>query len=176
MATLPILTGDHPVLRQKAKKVGKVDKAILRLLDDMTETVQSAPGLGLAANQVGRLVRVIVIWLDEHHLQLINPEVVRAEGEVTMEEGCLSLPGYWADVRRPEKITVRALSRNGKPMRLNANGMLARVLQHEIDHLDGILFVDRLDSIDQLHYTAPDREDAADSHVREPMGTAVLQS
>ena len=149
MAILPILTGDHPVLRQRAKKVGRVDRQILRLLDDMTETVKAAPGIGLAANQVGRLVRVIIVWHDDQLHQLINPEILRTEGDIEMEEGCLSLPGIWGEVRRPERVLVRALTRNGKTTRLNADGMLARILQHEIDHLDGKVFVDYLSRLKQ---------------------------
>ena len=161
MAVLPILTGDHPALRQQARKVGKVDRTIQRLLDDMAETMHEAPGIGLAGNQVGRLLRLIVVDVDDHLYQFVNPEVVRSEGEVVIEEGCLSLPGYYADVRRPEKVTVKALTRQGKPIRLNADGMLARALQHEIDHLNGVLFVDRLESLDSLRFVEPVAEPEA---------------
>lgn len=158
MAVLPILTGDHPVLRQQARKVGKVDRSIQKLLDDMLITMQEAPGIGLAANQVGRLVRLIVVDIDDTTYQLVNPEVVSSEGEAVIEEGCLSLPGYYADVRRPAKVTVKALTRNSKPVKINAGGMLARALQHEIDHLNGVLFIDRLDSLNDLHYVSPEKE------------------
>jgi peptide deformylase len=158
VAVLPILTGDHPMLRQHAKKVGKIDRYVQKLLDDMQETMQQAPGIGLAGNQVGRLLRVIVIDVEDSVHQLVNPEVVTSEGEAVIEEGCLSLPGYYADVRRPARVLVKALSRNGKPLKLNAEGMLARVLQHEIDHLNGVLFIDRLDSLRDLHYVDPAQE------------------
>ena len=158
MAVLPILTGDQPILRQQAKRVGKVDRSIQKLLDDMLETMRVAPGIGLAANQVGRLLRLISVEVEETAYQLVNPEIVSSEGEAVIEEGCLSLPGYYADVRRPAKVAVKALTRNGKPVRINADGMLARVLQHEIDHLNGILFIDRLDSLNDLRYVSPEEE------------------
>ena len=158
MAVLPILTGDHPLLRQKAKRVGKVDRTIQRLLDDMTETMHAAPGIGLAGNQIGQLLRVIVLDVEDSAFQLVNPEIARSEGGVVIEEGCLSLPGYYGDVRRPERVTVRALNRNGKPIKIHADGMLARALQHEIDHLNGVLFIDRLASLSDLRYVSPAEE------------------
>ena len=161
MAVLPILTGDHPALRQQAKKVGKVDRSIQRLLDDMVETMRAAPGIGLAGNQVGRLLRLVVIDIEDTVYHLVNPEVLSCEGEVVLEEGCLSLPGFWADVRRPERVVVRALSRQGKPIKLRADGLLARAVQHEIDHLNGVLFIDRLDSLDDLRYVPPKEEPEA---------------
>ena len=159
MAVLTILTGDQPILRQQAKKVGKVDKSIQKLLDDMLETMRAAPGVGLAANQVGRLLRVITVEVeDDVTYQLVNPEIVSSDGDVVIEEGCLSLPGYYADVHRPAKVVVKALTRNGKSIRINADGMLARVLQHEIDHLNGILLIDRLASLNDLRYVSPEQE------------------
>ena len=158
MAVLPILTGDHAMLRQKAKRVGKVDRAVQRLLDDMTETMHAAPGIGLAGNQIGQLLRVIVLDVEDSAFQLVNPEIARSEGSVVVEEGCLSLPGYYGDVRRPERVTVRALNRNGKPLKIHADGMLARALQHEIDHLNGVLFTDRLASLSDLRYVSPSEE------------------
>jgi peptide deformylase len=158
VAVLPILTGDHPLLRQQAKKVGKVDRSIQKLLDDMLETMRVAPGVGLAANQVGRLLRLVSIEVDETVYQLVNPEVLSSEGEAVIEEGCLSLPGYYADVQRPAKVTVKALTRNGKPIKINADGMLARVLQHEVDHLNGVLFIDHLKNLSELRYVSPEEE------------------
>jgi peptide deformylase len=158
VAVLPILTGDQPLLRQPAKKVGKVDRSIQRLLDDMLETMRVAPGIGLAANQVGRLLRLISIEVEDTAYQLVNPEIIASDGEAVIEEGCLSLPGYYADVRRPARVSAKALTRNGKPIRINADGMLARVLQHEIDHLNGVLFIDRLDSLNDLRYVSPEEE------------------
>ncbi|MGI8913293.1 MAG: peptide deformylase [Chloroflexota bacterium] len=160
MAVLPILTGDHPLLRRQAKKVGKVDRSIQTLLDDMLETMRVAPGIGLAANQVGRLLRLISIEVEDTAYQLVNPELIRSEGEVIIEEGCLSLPGYYADVQRAAKVSVKALTRNGKPIKINADGMLARVLQHEIDHLNGVLFIDHLKNLSELRYVSPEEEPA----------------
>lgn len=161
MAILSILTGDHPLLRLPAKKVGKVDRSIQKLLDDMQETMRVAPGIGLAANQVGRLIRLITVEVEDMAYQLVNPEVLASDGEAIIEEGCLSLPGYYADIRRPAKVVVKALTRNGKPIKINADGMLARVLQHEIDHLNGVLFIDRLDNLKELRYVAPEEEPVA---------------
>ena len=160
MAVLPILTGDHPLLRRQAKKVGKVDRSIQTLLDDMLETMRVAPGIGLAANQVGRLLRLISIEVEDTAYQLVNPELTSSEGEVIIEEGCLSLPGYYADVQRAAKVSVKALTRNGKPIKINADGMLARVLQHEIDHLNGVLFIDHLKNLSELRYVSPEEEPA----------------
>jgi peptide deformylase len=155
---VPLRPDRNGVLRQRAKKVGKVDRSVQRLLDDMLETMRQAPGIGLAANQVGQLVRVIVVELEDTTLQLVNPEIIHRDGEVVMTEGCLSMPGFEGDVRRPEKVTVRALDRQGKAIKIQADEMLARVLQHEIDHLDGILFVDRLDNLSDLRIVNPAEE------------------
>jgi peptide deformylase len=155
------------MLRQHAKKVGKADRSILGLLDDMVETMHAAPGIGLAAPQVGKSLRVIVIDVEDSAYQLINPEVVKSEGSATIEEGCLSLPGYYGDVVRPEKVTVKAVSRTGKPLRISASGMLARVLQHEIDHLNGVMFVDRLESLASLRRVPEESPDEL-----QPAGTA----
>lgn len=171
MAILEIVKVPHPVLREKAKKVQKVTPAIQKLLDDMAETMRQAPGVGLAAPQVGILQRVIVVEVkkdeDDPHLQtgfyqLINPEIVGVSKEVEEgPEGCLSIPGYIADIERAAAIEVRGLDRSGKPKKLRAYGFMARVLQHEIDHLDGILFLDRLTGPDKLH-KLPDKEKAQD--------------
>lgn len=144
------------MLRQKAKKVKKVDASLQKLIDDMIETMEEAPGQGLAAPQIGVSLRVLVVDAkpgkddDEDdktvQLQLINPEIVESRGDVIGEEGCLSIPGYVGNVKRAEFVTVKALNRKGKDIKLKASHNLARVLQHEIDHLDGILYTDRLES------------------------------
>ena len=168
MAILEIVMVPDPVLREKAKKVSKVTPAIQKLLDDMTDTMREAPGIGLAANQVGALQRLIVVEVlnDEEYpdmqvgfYQLVNPEIVRISKDVEEGvEGCLSIPGYTADVERFVAIEVRAVNRSGKPVKIKARGFLARVLQHEIDHLDGVLYLDRLTSPDKLH-KIPDKAD-----------------
>jgi len=161
MALLPILTQEAPVLRQKAKKVPRVDDSIRKLIDDMVETMLAAPGVGLAAPQVGVGLRVIVVKVDANLYTLVNPEVVKASGEQVGLEGCLSIPGYVGEVKRALRVVVRGLNRHGKTVRIKAEELLARAFQHEIDHCDGILFIDRLTSLDTLHKVeprAPERE------------------
>jgi len=152
MACLEICTYPDPVLKQKAEPVENLDSDICRLIDDMAETMYEAPGIGLAANQVGKAVRLLVVDLQrpeyEHGLLvLVNPEIVNASGETSFEEGCLSVPEYFATVKRAEQVTVCGLDQHGKAIHIEASGLLAVVLQHEIDHLEGKLFVDRLGPI-----------------------------
>ncbi|HEY32381.1 MAG TPA: peptide deformylase [Dehalococcoidia bacterium] len=156
MAVLSIRTLPDPVLRQKAKRVRSFDKSIHRLIDDMLETMHSASGVGLAAPQVGVPLRVIVIGIpDEEELALINPQIVRKTGERLVNEGCLSIPGYFAQVKRAEIVRAKGLDRSGKEIRLRANELLAQALEHEIDHLNGILYVDHLESMDELRPVEP---------------------
>jgi len=152
MACLEICTYPDAVLRQDAQPIDRIDSEILRLMDDMAETMYDAPGIGLAANQVGRPIRLIMVDLQrqdyEHGLiVLVNPEIVAASGEITYEEGCLSVPEYFASVKRAGEVTVCGLDRNGKEIQIEASGLLAVVLQHEIDHLQGRLFIDHLGPI-----------------------------
>ncbi len=152
MAILDICIYPDPMLRKKAARVEKIDAGILKLIDDMAETMYEAPGVGLAGNQVGKPVRVIVVDVqraeDQHGLiALINPELVSADGEITWEEGCLSVPEYFAKVKRAEDIVVRGLDRDGKMVEIQAHGLLAVALQHEMDHLDGKLFIDQMSAI-----------------------------
>ena len=156
MAVLPIRQFGDPVLRQKAKRITKVDKSIRRLVDDMIETMHDAPGVGLAAPQVGVSLRLLVVEATEGEIQvLVNPEVVKASGERMVDEGCLSLPGYVGTVKRHEAVTVKAQNLNGKEIRIKANELLAQALEHEIDHLNGVLFVDRLVSPESLRRLTP---------------------
>lgn len=152
MACVQICTYPDPILKQKAEPIEKVDLEICRLIDDMAETMYEAPGIGLAANQVGKALRLLVVDLQrpeyEHGLiVLVNPEIVSASGETSFEEGCLSVPEYFATVKRAEEVTVCGLDQHGKSVQIEASGLLAVVLQHEIDHLEGKLFVDRLGPI-----------------------------
>jgi peptide deformylase len=150
MARLPILTFPNPRLRNKAKPVPEVDAKVRRLVDDMFETMYAAPGIGLAAIQVDVQLRVIVIDVSDRHdspLCLINPEIMERTGEEQMEEGCLSVPGFFEPVTRAERVRVRALDREGQPFELDADGLLAVCIQHEIDHLDGKLFVDYISAL-----------------------------
>ncbi len=156
MAVRPILTSEHPILRQKAKRVPRVDDAIRKLIDDMVETMLAAPGVGLAGPQVGIGLRVIVLKTDENLHVLVNPEMIKAEGEQIGYEGCLSVPGYVGEVKRFERVITRGRNRKGKEVRIKGDGLLARAIQHEIDHLDGILFVDKLTSLDTLRKVEPE--------------------
>ncbi|MGQ9512386.1 peptide deformylase [Thermodesulfitimonas sp.] len=143
MAVFKIVEIGDPVLREKAQPVTKITPALLRLLDDMTETMYAYHGVGLAAPQVGVSKRVIVVDAGKGLYQLINPEIIAVAGSETDREGCLSIPGVWGEVTRAAAVTVRGLSRSGETVEIEAEGFFARALQHEIDHLDGILFIDR---------------------------------
>ena len=132
------------VLRKKSRPVETIDERILQLLDDMAETMYEAQGVGLAAPQIGILKRIAVIDIGDGLIELINPEIVSFEGSEKDIEGCLSVPGKYGYVPRPEKVSVVALDRNGEKMTINATGMLKKALCHEIDHLDGIVFVDKV--------------------------------
>lgn len=147
MARLNILHYPDPRLRHTAHPVARVDRAVQKLVDDMLETMYEAPGIGLAATQVGVTQRVLVIDLSAERNQplcLINPEILYRDGVAETEEGCLSVPGVYDVVQRAERIRFRALNRDGKPLEQEADGLLAVCVQHEIDHLDGRLFVDYL--------------------------------
>jgi peptide deformylase len=158
----PILTVEHPVLRQKARKVPRVDTSIQKLIDDLTETMLNAPGAGLAANQIGVALRVCVVKGDENQIWgLVNPVIVKAAGSQVGDEGCLSKPGWLGEVERHESVVVKALNRHGKEVRIKSTGFTARAFQHELDHLDGVLFTDRLTSLDTLR------------HVEEPVAAAA---
>jgi peptide deformylase len=147
----PILGFDQPVLREKTKKVSRIDTSIVRLLDDLTETMLAAPGAGLAAPQVGVLLRVCVVKGDDTQIWgLVNPELVKGQGVQVGYEGCLSYPGWVGEVARYETVTVKGRNRHGKEVRIKSTGFTARAFQHELDHLDGILFIDRLTSLDTL--------------------------
>jgi peptide deformylase len=150
MALLPILEFPDPRLRTRAQPVKEVDAALRRLIDDMFETMYAAPGIGLAATQVNVHKRVLVIDVSETRkepLALINPELVSREGVEETEEGCLSVPGIYDKVTRAEKVRVRALDRNGNQIEFDADGLLAVCIQHEMDHLEGKLFVDYLSEL-----------------------------
>lgn len=150
MALLDILTFPDARLRRTAEAVEQVDDDLRQLIDDMLETMYAAPGIGLAAIQVNVPKRVIVIDLSEDHsdpLCLINPEILERTGEEEMDEGCLSVPGFFETVKRADRIRVRALNRDGEPFELETDGLLAVCIQHEIDHLDGRLFVDHISSL-----------------------------
>jgi len=151
MAVLPIVTHPDPVLRRKAKRVNRVDESLNRLIDDMIETMHHASGCGLAAPQVGVSLKIAVVGMPEEDIiVLVNPEVVKKSGERTVIEGCLSVPGYRGEVKRAEQVTVKAFDRKGKSFRIKADELLAEALEHEIDHLNGVLYIDLLESPDKL--------------------------
>jgi peptide deformylase len=144
MAVFPIRIFGDPVLRQKAVEVPSVDDGIRKLIRDMRDTMRDAPGVGLAANQIGVLRRVVVWSYEGDDGALVNPRIVLREGKVEGEEACLSLPGLYYPVLRAERIRVEGLDRKGRFTELEAEDMTARILQHEIDHIDGVLFIDHL--------------------------------
>lgn len=137
------MQAEDEILRKKAQKVNKIGSNIYKLLDNMRDTMYEYNGVGLAAPQIGVSKRVIVVDVGEGLIELINPEITRAEGSETEVEGCLSVPGVIGEVTRPAKIEVRGLNRKGEEVLYRAEGLLARALQHEIDHLEGILFIDK---------------------------------
>ncbi|MGI6406823.1 MAG: peptide deformylase [Syntrophaceticus sp.] len=147
MASLKIVELGEPVLRQKCRRVSVINKKVKKLLTDMKEAMYEANGVGLAAPQVGVSKRVVVVDVGEGVWELINPEIVSRDGEELGVEGCLSIPGVAGEVSRAARVKVRALNRDGQQQLITAEGLGARALQHEIDHLDGILFIDRATNI-----------------------------
>jgi peptide deformylase len=170
VAVRRILGFEHPVLREKAKKVARIDASIQRLIDDLAETMLAAPGAGLAANQIGVALRVCVVKGDDNQIWgLVNPEVVKGEGMQVGYEGCLSYPGWVGEVERTETVVVKGRNRHGKEVRIKSSGFTARAFQHELDHLDGVLFIDRLTSLDTLRRV----EDLMDDEPEEDRQGAV---
>jgi peptide deformylase len=147
MSLLPLHLLGSPVLRQRSPEVQTIDDEVRRLVNDMFETMDAAKGIGLAANQVGVARRVAVVDVDGDRFAMIDPRILETEGRATAEEGCLSIPEIFADVTRPDRVVVEALDMEGQPYRKEASGLKARAIQHEIDHLDGILFLDHLSLI-----------------------------
>ncbi len=153
MAIIPIRRAGDPVLREKARRVRTIDKSIHRLIEDMWETMYDAPGVGLAAPQIGIPLRVIVIDVPEHDpVALLNPEIVKRSGERTVDEGCLSVPGYRGEITRSVKVLAKGINpATGKEIRVRAeDDLMAEALEHEIDHVNGILYIDYLPGPDAL--------------------------
>ena len=150
MSVRPIVLLGDPRLRLKGEPVDSFGSYLHELLDDMTETMRKAPGVGLAAPQVGIALQACVVEVGDHLHELMNPRIVRASGDENDLEGCLSLPGYYAYVTRREKVWVVAQNRHGRKVKVSGSGFLARALQHELDHLEGKLFIDYLESMDEL--------------------------
>ena len=151
-----MLFPEDSVLRQKAKKVSRIDGSIERLIDDMIETMRRANGVGLAAPQIGVPLRVIVVQMPgEEPIVLINPEIARRTGEQEVTEGCLSVPGYYGEIKRSAEVVVKGKNRNGKVIRIRAEGLMAEAMQHEIDHLNGTLYIDHVESPEKLQKIVP---------------------
>jgi len=163
MAVLSIITDQqNRILRGKAKRVGRIDGYVRRLIDDMVETMREAPGVGLAAPQVGVPLRVIVVEYENEQYSLVNPEIVKRSGEVTDEEGCLSAPHWQGPVSRATSLVVKGRDREGKEVRIKAEGWLARIFQHEVDHLEGLLFLDHVEDKSKIHWVEPEEEKKED--------------
>lgn len=165
MTVIPVRKWPDSVLRQKAKRVSSIDNSIKKLVANMIETMHDAPGVGLAAPQVGVSLRVIVIGIPEQEeLVLINPSIVKRSGERVINEGCLSVPGYFAQVKRSETVTVKGRNLNAKEIRIKADDLLAQALEHEIDHINGVLYIDHLESMDQLQKVEPVNTEAQEDN------------
>ncbi len=174
MAIRPIVTAEHPILRERTKKVSSFDASLHRLLGEMLVTMRDAPGVGLAANQIAVPLRVAVIEIDDVITELVNPEIVKTSGVQLDWEGCLSIPGYVAEVERAAKVTVKARDRHGKEIRVKGEELMARALQHEIDHLNGHLYIDHLESLEELVRVRDASEEAeAADEVAEEAGAGV---
>jgi len=153
MTVFPICRlNEDSVLRQKAKKVSRIDSSIQRLIDNMIETMKRANGVGLAAPQVGVPLQVIIVQMPgEELITIINPEITKRSGEQEVTEGCLSVPGYCGEIKRSAEVTVKGKDRQGKAIRIKATGLMAEALEHEIDHLNGVLYIDHVESPEKLH-------------------------
>lgn len=158
MAKLDIVIAGNPVLRQVAKPVERIDKKLQRLLRDMAETMYAADGVGLAAPQIGVSKRIVVIDVGEGLYEMINPVIVKKEGEALGAEGCLSVPDYEGEVKRAEYVECEFTDRSGKRLLLSADGLLAVCVQHELDHLDGVLFIDKAETITPKQKEKPSLE------------------
>ena len=164
MAIHKVITSENPILRQKAKKVHHFDASMQKLVDDMFETMHASRGVGLAAPQIAISMRLFVAEFEEHKVAMFNPEIIKAEGEELGTEGCLSIPGFVGDnIRRATLVVIKGQDARGKSIRVRAEGWFARVLQHEIDHLDGVLFLDRLDSPDDLREVTEEEFEEAEA-------------
>ena len=184
MTVLPLQYAPEAVLRRKAKRVAKIDASVQRLIDDLIETMYAEEGIGLAANQVGVPLRVLVMGIPykdpdteevyREEYVLVNPELVKKGGERLVSEGCLSIPGYRGQLNRAEWVKVKGLDRDGKAVRLKADGLMAQALEHEIDHLDGILYVDRMKEQGTLDTLAPiEQEESEESEALREMSGEV---
>ena len=155
---LKVIKFPNPILRKKAKAVKKITPEIVKLIDDMIEIMHKAPGVGLAAPQVGKSLRVIAADIGEGAIALVNPKIIKKTGQQVFFEGCLCLPGVEAPVERAAQVKVKGHDRAGKPVEIGAEGLLATVLQHEIDHLEGSVFIDRVKDPSLIRHVSPASE------------------
>ena len=185
MAVREIITLGHPTLRQRAHKVTRFGPELKQLVDDMIETLRQAPGVGLAAPQVNVPQRVIVVELPEDQeagtsaelYAFVNPEIVKSSRETEEgAEGCLSIPGYLGDVSRATTVVVRGQDASGKPQRIRAHDYLARIFQHEIDHLEGVLFIDRVTDPSKIHKVTPEEAELPDAEIHEALALFTSDS
>lgn len=180
MAVRTIRLDPDPVLRKKAKRVPELDVSLQKLMNDMIQTMISACGVGLAAPQVGVSLRIIVFRLPEEKgiMTLVNPEIIKQGGENVCQEGCLSVPGFTGEIKRFQWVKVKGLDRHGVQVRMKAEDFLAQILQHEIDHLDGILYTDRIEDKSKLVPVATESTEAApaDTSDEEPVETPEVAS
>jgi peptide deformylase len=176
MSLLPLHLLGSPLLRQHSLEVKTIDDQVRRLVDDMFETMDAARGIGLAANQVGVSRRVAVVDVEGDRFAMIDPRIIEAEGRATAEEGCLSIPEIFADVTRPDRVVIEALDADGNRYRKEATGLKARAIQHEIDHLDGILFLDHLSLIKRQMLLARWRREHKDSGFTKEVSAASVRS
>lgn len=168
MSTREIITYPDPVLRKQSEPVGTIDKDTDQLIEDMVETMYASRGIGLAAIQIGVLKRVIVVNVGEGLVVMLNPELLEQEGETQMEEGCLCLPGVMVDVKRSERIKLKGLDRTGQDIVIDAEGLLSRALQHEMDHLEGVLIIDKISKIKRELVTSKLRKEAKERAAAKP--------
>ncbi|MFQ5458842.1 MAG: peptide deformylase [Myxococcota bacterium] len=166
MAIIPLVEFPNPALKKIAEPVGKVDEAVRKLLSDMADTMYDAPGIGLAAPQIGISRRIIVVdvnWReqDRHPRGYVNPEIVFSEGAMAFDEGCLSVPGFQSEVKRASRVVVKALDPDGKPVEIAAEGLEAVCFQHEVDHLNGMLFIDRISRLKRGLYVKRRKKELA---------------
>ena len=165
MSLKEIIKYPDPVLRKKSESVREIDEEVKQLIEDMTETMYASRGIGLAAVQIGVLKRVIVVNVGDALICMVNPEIVESEGKSQMEEGCLCLPGVMVDIERKEKIKVKGLNDKGEKIVIDAEGLLARALQHEIDHIYGVLIIDKVSKIKRELLTNKLRKEARERTV-----------
>lgn len=167
MTVREIVKIGEPILRQRAKRIHRVDDYTKRLVQDLIDTLHEANGSGLAAPQISVPLRAIITKVDEQIHVVLNPEIVKeSDEEIEADEGCLSMPGWYGPVTRKERVTVRGLSRTGKPLKIKSEGWEARAFQHEVDHLDGVLFIDRMEDPSKLHKieTVEEEEELEEEH------------